>query len=767
MGHGRPACAPYDLMKLLPLFLLAPVLALAQATFPTPVITSIYPLGGQPGKTVDLTVKGTDLDGFSGVHFSPDPGLPIEAKPKLDAKGQRVANTITLTLPAKVPSGIYELRAIGDFGISNPRVFQIHTLPMADSPGTNDKPDSAFKITPDSALHGVFKSAAPHWFEFTGKQGQRVFAAFDGAAFAMRTRLSGSLHDAAGRETARLRDGWLAATLPADGLYRLKVHDLMHGTGDDYAYRLTLTTGPVVYSSHHSPNDVSTTLHGWNLPGSETLPYLQVRLGPSLERLVTDTRTAEKMIAESPLPVFHLAAESEPAAANPEEPVSLSIGQTHTAWFPAQGAARLFDLAFKKDDRFIIEVVSSLHGLPTDPHLLIENLKKDAAGTETITPQAEINDMPGLAHAPAIMRVSLLDPAYAFEAKTDGVFRLSVSDPLHAANGRRHPYTLRVRSLDGPDTSASIAMHSTLPRAAATGPHEIGSANIWQGGIGVIEVALPLRGALSSAQEWQALKLSESLTFLGGFAGKGQRTAFLAYSASASAPASHARVSGLASTLHLNWSVRDTNRDFLFTRPGGPLVLGIVDQAAPCKIETAASFEVKAGEKIEIPLKAHRHSGCTDALVFKALGFGDPAKAPTITIPAKASEAKLVLDTKVLALTPGEYGFILQGPAKMPVRRNARQIAVAETEAQTSAAALIQAQKELVSAQAALKATPTDNLEAQKAAQELVKSASDKTAAAQKSKTEAEKTAKDLAAKNPPKDATFVIYSNPVRLRIQ
>ncbi len=660
-------------MKLLPLFILTPALALAQAlNFPTPVITSIHPLGGQPGKTLDLTLKGADLNGLRGVHFSPDPGAPVEAKPKLDAKGQPVANTLTLALPAEVKSGLYELRVIGDFGLSNPRVFQISAQPVADSPGTNDKPETALKITPDTAAHGVFKSAAPHWFEFTGKAGQRVFAAFDGAAFDVRTRLNGSLHDASGRETARLRDGWLAATLPANGVYRLKVHDLMHGTGDDFAYRLILTTGPVVYSSHHSPGDESRILHGWNLPGSETLPSLQVRPGPPLERLVTDTTNAEKLIASSPLPVFHFDGETEPASAANGQPAALSIGQTRGGWFPAHGSAHVYDLAFKKGDRFVIEVISALHGQPTDPHLLIENLKKDTAGAGTLTPQAEVNDMPALVPAPSVARVPLLDPAYAFEAKADGVFRISISDPLNAANGRRHPYTLRVRSLDDPDTRAAIAMHALPPRAAATGPHVIAPANLWRGGISVIEVALPLRTALSGPVEITTrAPLPAGVTVLGGFAGKGQRMACLAFQAAGDAPPGHAILTDLPPALHLTRTVADTNREFLFTRLGGPPVLAVVDQPAPARLELPAITEVKAGEKVEIIVKAHRAEACTEALVLKVIGLGDPAKAPAVTIPAKAAEARLVVDAKALALAPGEHGFILQGPAVMPVGKNA------------------------------------------------------------------------------------------------
>ena len=35
--------------------------AFSQATFPSPTLTSIAPLGGKPGSTVELTLRGTDL----------------------------------------------------------------------------------------------------------------------------------------------------------------------------------------------------------------------------------------------------------------------------------------------------------------------------------------------------------------------------------------------------------------------------------------------------------------------------------------------------------------------------------------------------------------------------------------------------------------------------------------------------------------------------------------------------------------------------------
>ena len=61
------------------------------------------------------------------------------------------------------------------------------------------------------------------------------------------------------------------------------------------------------------------------------------------------------------------------------------------------------------------------------------------------------------------------------------------------------------------------------------------------------------------------------------------------------------------------------------------------------------------------------------------LGLTDVAKAPEVTIAAKANDGKLTLDVKALKLAPGDYGFILQSPAKMSFRRNADDVTAAET----------------------------------------------------------------------------------------
>lgn len=731
-----------------------------QATFPSPVLTGIAPLGGQRGTGVELSLKGTHLDGPISLLFSPE--LAVQTKPKLDGKGQPVVNQLVLAIPAEATPGVYEVRVVGRYGVSNPRVFQVGATPQVESPGTNVSAETALKVKLDEVISGVFKSAAPHWFEFSGKAGQRVLGVFKGESFDTRLTLTGALLDGDGREVAKVRDGLLDARLPTEGEYRLKIHDMMFGTGDDFGYRLSLTTGPLVWAVGKG------VAYGWNLPGGQVIDGLAVGPVAALEKIEAEPQALAELVGRSPFPAFELSDETQAADAGVEGPTGLAIGASHGGWFSAQGGLRSFDVAFKNGDRFVIELVSNELGLPTDPVLLIETVKPGAEGAEVVTLQAEVYDPAGLAPAPTVP-VIIRDPSYAFEAKADGVFRVSISDPLNAANGRRYPYVLRVKPLAEKSMTAALAMHPTLPRAAVTGPYEMASANVWRGGLTAVEVLFPFRTALSETMEFALENLPAGVTCLGGFVGKNQRLGYVVLQAGADAAAGAGLVSGVARARHLNWPARDSNRERLFSREGGSIALGVVAEEAAGRVEVEAGrvFEIELGGKVEIPVKLHRTAAFTDAVVLKPLGLVDLTKAPAVTVAAKAVDGKLTIDSKALALPVGEYGFVLQGAAKRPFRANGVEIAAAEAAAKQAVVTQAAAKKASDEAAAAVKTVPTEDAAALAAAQAKVKEATEKRAAADKAVTTTAAAAKALADKNPAKDATFVVYSNPVRVRVK
>ncbi len=648
--------------------------AFSQATFPTPALTSITPLGAKSGATVELTLRGTDLDAPIAILLN-ERSIPVKS-PK--------PNVVSLALPADLKPVLYDLRFVGRYGVSNPRVFEISTLDTIESPGTNTKADKAHKVALNSVIQGAFKSAAPHWFTFDAKSGQTVTATFNGRRFDTRTELLAAVSAPTGRELARMRDGVLSFTAKADATYRLRLNELMFRPGDDYSYRVTLSTTP------------------------------------------PPARLASK--------------------AGPTRPVQ--IGQAIQDAFLPLGGAHSFDLAFKTGEKFIIEVHSHQLGHPTDPHLVIENLKADG----TLTAQAEVADAPAITPAPSLVVLNR-DPSYAYEAKADGTFRLTVND----AFGSTHPFELRILK-EAPKPPALIAINPILP-GAKTKTAESGSSNVPRNGIAALEVVVPNRNALSEAIELKAENLPAGVTCLGGFIGKGQSLGYIAFQAAADAPAGASVLSGISKSQLVSYNVADMTKESPLYRITGAPALGVSTQTAPAFVRTGTTdvFEVDAGGTLDIPLKVTRHAEFTDALKLKVLGLIDAAKAPEATIPAKAEAGKLTLDTKALKLAPGEYGLILQGPAKMKVRRNLQELAAAEAEA-----------KKAVAAQAAAKGqVATANVDTTPKKAELTQAAAAALKVADAAKAAADKLVKDFTAKAAPKDGLFMVWSDPIRIRVK
>lgn len=647
----------------------------SQATFPTPALTGIAPLGSKASATVELTLRGTDLDAPIAILLN-ERSIPVKS-PK--------PNVVSLVLPADLKPALYDLRFVGRYGVSNPRVFEISTLDTVESPGTNTKADKAHKVALNSVIQGAFKSAAPQWFTFDAKNGQTVTATFNGRRFDTRTELLAAVSAPTGRELARMRDGVLSFTAKADATYRLRLNELMFRPGEDYSYRVTLSTTP------------------------------------------PPARLASK--------------------AGPVRPVQ--IGQTIQDAFLPLGGAHSFDLAFKTGEKFIIEVHSHQLGHPTDPHLVIENLKADS----TLTAQAEVADAPAITPAPSLTVLNR-DPSYAYEAKADGSFRLTLND----AFGTTHPFELRILK-EAPKPAALIAINPILP-GAKTKTAESGSSNVPRNGIAALEVVAPNRNALSEAIELKAGNLPAGVTCLGGFIGKGQSLGYIAFQAAADAPAGASVISGISKSHFVSYNVTDMTKESPLYRISGAPALGVSTQTAPAFVQTEKTdiLEVAADAKLDIALKVTRHAEFTDALKLKVLGLiADITKAPEADIAAKANDGKFTLDVKTLKLAPGDYGIILQGPAKMKMRRGVEELTAAEGDAKKAVEAQAVAKKQL----------DTANADATPKKAELVKAATAAVKAADTAKATADKLVKDLAAKAAPKEATFIVYSNPIRIRVK
>src|SRR5262249_44269545 len=121
----------------------------AAAQLPQPALTTIFPPGGKPGATLDVTFGGADLDEADQLVFS-HPGITgklKEAPPSdLSKKPKRVEGQFAVTIAPEVPPGIYEARLICRFGATNPRAFAVNTAEEVIDAGGNTSQDKAAEL---------------------------------------------------------------------------------------------------------------------------------------------------------------------------------------------------------------------------------------------------------------------------------------------------------------------------------------------------------------------------------------------------------------------------------------------------------------------------------------------------------------------------------------------------------------------------------------------------------------------------------------------
>ncbi len=216
-----------------------------------PQLTSIFPAGAQQGTKVDVEIAGIDLDDATSLWFSQS---RLSAKPKLavskvDGVARRVPGEFTVTIPVDVPPGLYEVRAAGPSGISNPRTFAVGALREIVDRDPPDKFAMAREIPLETIIDGVARSEHADYYSIAAKRGERVL--LEAWARRIDSKLDPRIivYDLKGHELAHVserihRDALVDFIAPADGTYIVKFYDFLFGGGPNYPYRLSLSTAP-------------------------------------------------------------------------------------------------------------------------------------------------------------------------------------------------------------------------------------------------------------------------------------------------------------------------------------------------------------------------------------------------------------------------------------------------------------------------------------------------------------------------------------------
>jgi hypothetical protein len=463
------------------------------AQLPHARLDRIFPLGGLAGSEVVLDITGKDLDEVKALHFD-HPGFKAElVKP----------NQFRVTIAADTPSGTYDVRAVGTYGITGSRLFAVsHGLTEVREVEPNDSPGQAQLVPMNAAVNGQSDNNGDDFFRFPAKKGDRV--TIDCQAFRLDSTLRASLilSTADGKELAQAKpyfgrtDPFLDFIAPADGDYLIRLHDITYSGGQPY--RLIISNRPQienVFPPAVAPGQtVELTVLGRNLPDGKPVPEAQV-LDLPLEKL-TVAFTAPKDAVDlqrfgfinhlptpclnargvqfwpkglenalNPATVLHATApvvlEREPND-TADAAQEITLPAVICGRFDRPGDADWYTFTAKAGDQVAVDLCCERLEMPGDPFVIIT----DAKGTELTT-----FDDHGI-NTNALAQFNR-DPLGTFSVPANGTYRVLVQD-RYRNGGARFLYTLHLGKPE-PDFYP-VVIHETNPDPTCPVVRQGGSA---------------------------------------------------------------------------------------------------------------------------------------------------------------------------------------------------------------------------------------------------------------------------------------------------
>jgi hypothetical protein len=218
-----------------------------------PYVTSVFPLGGRAGASHTIEVAGWNL---------PTPKLEFDAK--------------------KLEAGLYTLSVPGATIASNRFSFVVDALPEVVEKEGNNSPKDAQSVKLPVIVNGrIDRPGDVDVFRFDGRAGDTIVAEVTarrmGSPFDSAIELTNDAgqriafnddHDDAGADRGREThhaDSFVLAALPANGKYFIRVYDVQHKGGPEYAYRLRVSAPNPDFELRVSPS-------GINVLGGGTVP---------------------------------------------------------------------------------------------------------------------------------------------------------------------------------------------------------------------------------------------------------------------------------------------------------------------------------------------------------------------------------------------------------------------------------------------------------------------------------------------------------------
>jgi hypothetical protein len=676
---------------------------------PQPVLRSVFPLGVAVGGTAEVTLRGLDLEGVTTLWFD-HPGLTAT-----HVKGL----TFRITCAKETSQGLHDVRAVGPYGISNPRVIAVSGRPEAVEIEPNNTPEQAGPLAVNTSVSGVLGAVDVDCFAVAGKKGQRLL--FDLQAERLDSPLDATMRllDPAGREIAECRDAigidpFLDVTIPADGRYVVKVHDVTYRGSSDTTYRLTVSDGPhidaIVPVAARPGQTAAFTLIGRNLGGTAApeltadgrpLERKTVTIGaPKTADLDPDAPTGGFVPSTaSPRRGFEYALDTPAGRSNPvflaptDDPVIIEREPNDaehaqevappcdiSGAFGAPGDFDVYRFRAKKASVWWVEASAERIGSQADPGFVIQRVSAKGETSDLATGDDQ-PDRGGQARFPT----GTVDAAARFQAPDDGLYQVIVSDLYGSQRGDpRLAYRLSIRPErpdfhlfllpDSPDQPDALTLNAggralayvlAVRRDGFTGPIRVEPVRL-PAGVKCVPVVIPAGQPLAPVV-FEAAEGVAPVTGTVRLAGHGRFGK--APDATATAPdTTHEAVGGVVVwPAEGGQSGTGTPGLSRITRGFAMRVVG----RAPLSLTAGPAVKtVSPGSLLALDLSVKRRDGFTEAVAVSLLApLPAQANPPTTTI-AKGADLGVFAFTLPRTIDTGVYTLVFQGTGPYPFSKD-------------------------------------------------------------------------------------------------
>jgi hypothetical protein len=692
----------------------------AWAQLPAAQLTALLPPGGKAGSSLQVTLQGADLDGAFALFFS-HPGITAVActrEPQPWEEGpQPVAGQFVVSIAADVPPGIYEVRAAGKYGVSNPRLFMVGQEEELMEAEPNSQPGEAQLISMGSTLNGQ-SAGGPDvdWYQLRLRQGERVLIECWARRLDSRLEPLLTLHDAAGAELShgvvgQSGDPLLDFTAPREGAYLLQVRDAIYANGAEYFYRLRVARGPhidfVLPPCGLAGTEAEVQVYGRCLPGG--VPAGLSVEGIELERISMRVAlpTESGMLVDGagllgggaagedlvPLRLPGVAAgawlglatapvilEQEPNDALPQAQ-EVSLPCELAGQFAVREDQDLVSFSARAAEVLTVEVISQRQGTMADPVLELYQVIERAGSAELRELQTADDADPGRGNF-GMFEVHD-DPVLRFEIPADGRYVAIVRDRYGDVRGDpRLVYRLAIRQAL-PDFRLTAVPRSPMvnPDPGQNPPAVYGSV-LRRGGDEVVEISLIRRDGFAGPVEVWAEGLPAGVTCVPTIISADQRRGVLVLHAADDAPEGFGWLRVFGRALVQGQEVVREARPATVVQPGqqnqrvararlaNTLMVAVVAEAAPLRVRLKQqAFAMSLGGQVQIPFAIERRGDLRGPIVVTVLGLQRNVARQNVTVGPDATEGMLTLNLRGNAQA-GTYRFYLVASGPLPYRRN-------------------------------------------------------------------------------------------------